>query len=198
MQIVLVVLYPLLVHLSVLLNLPLLQALALISLVAGFTYQGLRNRNGFLWALLLLIAALLLLLAAINSTIYLLYVPPVALPLLLAVVFINTLLPGKEPLVTAIGEASRGPLSAEMRRYTRGVTTLWAAVFCLMVLEAFVLALAGRPQLWSWVTSILNYLLIGILFLGEFIFRKWRFPDHNHPGFVEYIKIVVHANAAKR
>lgn len=198
MQVLLVVLYPLLVHLSIVLGLPLLQAIALVSLAAGFCFGGLKNGNVGLWLFLLLLAAVAIPLSLLDVTLYLLYVPPVALPLLLAVVFGNTLLPGREPLVTAIGEASRGPLSPEMRRYSRGVTTLWTAFFFLMVVVAVALAFAGRPELWSWVTSIINYLLVGVLFLGEFFFRKWRFPDHNHPGFFEYVRIVVQSQARRR
>jgi uncharacterized membrane protein len=198
MQVLLVVLYPLLVHLSIVLGLPILQALALVSLAAGFCYGGLKNGNIGLWLFLVALAAVAVPLALADITLYLLYVPPVALPLLLAVVFGNTLLPGREPLVTAIGEASRGPLSAEMRSYSRHVTILWTAVFCLMAVEAFALTITGHPELWSWVTSIINYLLVGVLFLGEFLYRKKRFPDHNHPGFLEYVRIVVHSQARRR
>ncbi len=198
MQVALVVLYPILVHLSVLLSLPMLQAVALISLAMGLTYQGLKNRNVFLWTFLVIFSAAILPLATIDMTLYLLYVPPIALPLLLAVVFINTLLPGREALVTAIGEASRGPLSEEMRRYTKAVTIMWATFFVIMIIEAIVLVIIGDAHLWSWMTSIVNYILIGVLFLGEFLFRKVRFPDHPHPTFIDYIKIVISANVSKR
>lgn len=198
MQIALVVLYPLLVHLSILLGLPLLLVLALWSLAVGLFYQGLKKRDRFSWIFISIFTLALIPFAVFDIALYLLYVPPIVLPLLLAVVFASTLLPGKEALVTAIGEAAKGPLGNDMRRYTKGVTILWA-VFCFaMMIEDIVLAVFASEHLWSWMTSIVNYLMIAVLFLGEFYYRKWRFPQYEHPNLIDYIKIVIHANITKR
>ncbi len=98
----------------------------------------------------------------------------------------------------AIGEASRGPLSPAMRKYTKIVTISWAVAFCCMAIVAVILAIWADVTVWSWVTSVGNYLLIGLMVWGEFLLRKLVFPDHDHPGFIEYIQIVVSANVAKR
>ncbi len=149
------------------------------------------------WGFFLSICSISALLAYYDSALFLLYVPPVALPIIIGSVFIASLLPGKEPLVTAIGEASRGPLSLEMRRYTKGVTIFWAITLALLTLIHLVLPIMGETELWSWMTNLGTYLIIGLLFLLEFLLRKQLFPDHDHPGFFEYIQIVVSSNVRK-
>ncbi len=198
MPVFLVICYPLLVHLSVIYDQPLLQAMALTCLAMAFSLSGLLRGNIYLWLMLLAVCGGSISLALMDAALYLLYVPPIALPLLLFVVFASTLMPGKEALVTAIGEASRGPLGTKMRRYTRVVTAVWAGIFLLMVLVASLLPLTGNQVLWSWVTSIWNYVVVAVFFVGEFWLRQWLFPDHDHPGFIEYIKIVVAANVSRR
>ena len=191
MPVVLAVLYPILVHLAILLSLPFLQAVALISLATSLCYGGLKNKNIFLWVFLVVFSVVLLVSASLDLAVYFLYLSSVAIPLLLGVVFINTLLPGREPLVTAIAEAARlGELSAELRVYTKSVTIMWSCFFCAMIIELVLLAVLGDPEMWSWMSNIFHYVIAGVMFVGEFIYRKWRFPDYGHPSFIEYIKIV--------
>ena len=197
MPVFLVVSYPILVHLSVLLGWPFLQAIALTCLTAGFSLGELKRGNPYVWCLLVSVCAVTVSLSLLDASIYLLYIPPVAIPLLLFGVFSLTLLPGKEPIITAIGEASRGPLSKEVRSYTKKVTGMWSVIFLIMIILGVALPLAGNQLLWSWTTSVWNYAVVGLIFLGEFIYRIWRFPDHDHPNFIEYIKIVVTANASR-
>ncbi len=197
MPVLLVISYPVLVHLSVLFGWPVLQAIALTCLTAGFSLGGLKQGNPYLWCLVIFVCITTISLSLLDVSIYLLYIPPVAIPLLLFCVFSFTLLPGKEPIVTAIGEASRGPLSKEMRSYTKIVTWMWSVIFLILITLGVALPLTGNQLLWSWTTSVWNYAVVGLIFLGEFIYRIWRFPDHDHPNFIEYIKIVVTANVSR-
>jgi uncharacterized membrane protein len=192
--VVLVIFYPLLVHLSIVLNVPPLQALAISFFLGGILYKPLLRFELTPWLVLIAVTLFVLLLSYINVSVYLLYVPPVLIPLLLLFVFGRTLINGREPLVTAIGEASRGPLSTEMRIYTRRVTQFWCAIFIMMALWSLILPLLAHPKTWSWFTNIINYGLVGILFVGEFILRKKIFPTHNHPNFIEYLRIIATAN----
>ena len=191
---VLIAAYPLLVHISLVCAAPQLLYIAPLLFLAGICWQGLCNRNAVVWLIFSTISAAILLLEYLNLTLYLLFVPPVAIPLLLLVVFGRTLIAGREPLITAIGEAARGPLSAAMRHYTRRLTQAWCLVFLTMIIWSAVLPWLEQPELWSWFTNIINYGVVGILFVGEFILRKKLFPSHNHPGFFEYLRIIARAN----
>lgn len=192
--VVLVMLYPLLVHLSIVLNAPSLQALAISFFLGGILYKPLLRLEPIPWLILITISVVVSILSWINVSVYLLYVPPVLIPLLLLFVFGRTLIKGREPLVTAIGEAARGPLSIEMRIYTRRVTQFWCAVFIIMALWSLILPWLAHPKTWSWFTNIINYGLVGVLFVGEFMLRKKIFPTHNHPNFIEYLRIIATAN----
>ena len=192
-QILLVVFYITLNHVAAIYNKPQLQALALGLLVAAILWQGLVKTNKIVWLSFIGIGVVLAGFAFLGLSKYIAFLPPIVIPLIIAIVFIHSLTKNNVPLVTDIGEKARGPLSEEMRHYTRGVTTLWAYVLVAMALWSMVLPLTHSMLLWSIVTNFLNYLLIGALFVGEFVYRQYRFPDHNHPKLGDYIKIVTSA-----
>ena len=194
MPLALIILYPLLVHLSVVIDVPQLQVAAIICFACGLLFKGLQRGNKTAWLVLVCVCLIALGFGFLNITLYVLYLPPILLPLLLLFVFGRTLLPGQEALITAIGEASRGPLSPAMRRYTRRITQFWCGVFLVMMLWSIILPWLEQPDVWSWFTNVINYGLVGVLFIGEFILRKYLFPEHDHPGFIEYLRIVAQAN----
>ena len=193
MRIVLIILYLLLAHSAAVFPLPMLTGLALISLSAAILLGGLKQKQFLVWLSFIAIAVISLTLTWYNKAFYMLYVPPVIISLVFFIVFFNTLLPGKEPLVTAIGEKSRGPLTQEMRRYTKGVTILWALTCGLMFMSSILLPIYAPYELWSLFANFLNYIILAMLFFIEFVYRCWRFPDHDHPSFIDYIKIVIDA-----
>ncbi|MEE8059384.1 MAG: AMP-binding protein, partial [Pseudomonadales bacterium] len=41
------------------------------------------------------------------------------------------------------------------------------------------------------------YLFAGTVFIGEYLFRRYRFKDHDHPSFIDYLCIVARANIRK-
>lgn len=197
-SIVLTLSYPILVHLAVWLELPVLQILALLVLTLGLLLPGLRQGSRFIWGLFLLTLGLLCVIASMDISIYLLYLPPVLIPLLLWSIFLRGLLPGKVPLVTAIAEQVHGSLSSQMRRYTRGVTLMWTIFFAALALWSALLPWLATITLWSLFTNFINYMLVGLLFVAEFVYRKWRFQDYDQPRFVDYLKIVVNADIRRR
>ena len=194
MQFVLVLAYPLLAHLAVTLHIPWLQALALIVLALGVLYRALWEKSRFAWIFFSVFSALCITASVWNAAIYLLYLPPILIPLLFWSVFFRSLLPGKEPLVTHIGEQARGPLSVDMRIYTRKVTIMWTVMFALIASWSALLPWLASPALWSLFTNVINYVLVGALFALEFLYRKYRFRDHDHPSFYQYLRIVINAN----
>lgn len=115
--------------------------------------------------------------------------------LALALLFLRTLIPPHTALITAIGEASRGPLEPALRRYTRRMTGFWGVFLlaCGLVSLGYVLHLPSlAPLAWlpAWQLPV-----SALMFVGEFYLRKRLFPTHNHPGFKEYLMIVANAMA---
>ncbi len=194
MQTLLIIAYPLLTHLAIILAIPTLQAAAIVILAIGLLYTPLKAGHKIAWLILIGISLLTLISGWAQLTPFVLYIPPVLLPLLFLAVFGHTLLPGHTPLVTAIGEQSRGPLTPAMRAYTHKVTIMWTLVFLILAISAVLLPWLASPERWSLFTNILNYLLVGALFVSEYIYRRYRFKDHDHPTFIEYLRIVVRAD----
>ncbi len=87
--------YPLCVHLAVVTQQPYYQVLAIVCLAGGIQYSGLRQGSAFAWGVLLLVVALALWLTSRDLARYILYLPPIVIPLLIASGFLRTLLPGR-------------------------------------------------------------------------------------------------------
>jgi uncharacterized membrane protein len=83
---------------------------------------------------------------------------------------------GGETLVESIARRQHPELSPERVRHCRSVTIVWCAFFVANGAISLWLALAGDPQLWALYTGGIAYLLMGLLFAGEFVVRAWRFP----------------------
>ena len=120
----------------------------------------------------------------------------IAAQLGLAWIFLSTLLPGREPLVTAIGEASRGPLDSAMRAYTRGVTLFWGG-YLVLASACTLFQLFNAKLVDNRLLSSAPLVLAGVLFIVEYLLRRWKFPHHNHPAFIPYLLIVAHAMARR-
>ena len=203
--------YPVLAHLAALMHWPLLQAGALLMLGAVILLP-----RRIAWVatvvLLVLMSAVLTLpmlplpmLTGLDGVVtpsvgqmergtrLLAFLVPVMVHGLVGWVFLRSLLPGREPLVTAIGRRARGTLPPPMQRYTRQVTAVWAALFGCLLLLSIVLPFVS-VVLWSWCTNVLNYVLITLLMGTEFAWRRRMFPSHDHPSFRNYLRIVLQAD----
>ncbi len=192
-QIGLLLAYPLLAHTGIIFKQPLLLTIAIILLAMGVFYSGLRAGRVSAWCSVLAVATLALALNIMNASILMMYLPPVVAPLLLGWGFVRSLLPGQVPLVTEIGDRARGPLSEAMQVYTRSVTVLWAVCLWAMASWALLLPIFGTLELWSFFTNVVNQVVVAVVFVGEFAYRKYRFKDHDHPRFWEYLRIVFRA-----
>ena len=197
MQLALIIAYPFCVHFAVIFNRPELSLLALIVLAVGLCYQGLKAKSLFAWSVILVLGMLALAFNYFQLTMYILYVPPVVIPLLVGGIFFRSLMPGQTPLVTAIGENVHGPFDQPLRAYTRLITLLWTVLFAATALWSILLAVFAADELWSLVTNFVNYILVGIFFVVEFIYRKWRFKHMDHPAFFQYLRIVFSAEIRK-
>jgi uncharacterized membrane protein len=108
------------------------------------------------------------------------FVPPVAINVLLLWFFGRTLVPGREPLATAIARFVRGSLPPEVERYTRNVTWAWCAFFAANAAVSVALAALAPLAVWSFFANLLPGPLVVAMFVAEYAYRRWRFPAYEH------------------
>jgi uncharacterized membrane protein len=94
--------------------------------------------------------------------------------------FGRTLRTGREPLVTRLATHVHGELPEEMVRYTRQVTWAWCIFFATMATTSTLLFLLGPLPVWSVFNNLLNLPLVVAMYLGEYAWRLWRFPNFSH------------------
>jgi uncharacterized membrane protein len=104
-----------------------------------------------------------------------LFLVPALMNAAMLVAFGRTLF-GGETLVETFARMQHGDLSPERVRHCRSVTIVWCVFFVGNGCVSLWLALAGDVQLWALYTGFIAYLLMGLLFAGEFVVRSWRFP----------------------
>jgi uncharacterized membrane protein len=171
--------YPFAVHYSVLNERP-APALALLAALAGYVLASLLPIGSFArWMLPLAASALALTAPDVGSL--LLDLPPILIPVLLCWLFGRTLANGRTPLISRFAELEQGgALTAELARYTRRLTWIWTLFFVALAAISAWLAASGDRVAWSWFTNFASYMLVGALFLGEFVYRRMRYRRYRH------------------
>lgn len=190
-------LYLLSCHFAVTQNEPRLQLLAILLLGCGIIFRGPLESSVMSWGIPIALIIGAVVFSSPGLLRYALYLPPIALPLLLCGVFFRGLLPGNVPLVTAIAREVHGDLSEELCDYTRGVTVMWCACLMLLAIGSALLSIAATPFTWSLFTNFLNYLIIALLFIFEFLYRQWRFRGIDDKGFWQYLQNIVRLDVRK-
>jgi uncharacterized membrane protein len=183
--------YPLLSHLSVVFGDRRLQWLALVWQVGISLGVALMQRRAWAWIGWIATAVVMWWLVVAGHGLYALYVPPAAIPAGLFLFFAGSLRPGQVPLITRIATAMNdGPLPDDLAKYTRQVTILWAGVCAAMFVSAVLLAVFAPPGLWSLMTNLIHYLVLGAVFILEYSWRRIRFRHHEHLGFIQFLRRV--------
>jgi uncharacterized membrane protein len=186
--------YPLAVHAAVLLKHPVAGFGALLAVVLshlivrrwGHQRDSLRSAWGMLLGICVLAA--LVAIALYWGPTYALFLPPIAINLSLLIIFGRTLLPGHEPIISRLSRVLRGSLPTQLGVYTRRLTWLWTGVFAGLLLESVLLAAYAPLEVWSLFTNILNYLLLAVLFLGEYVYRVLRFRKYSHASPLQIVR----------
>lgn len=120
----------------------------------------------------------------------LIYLSPISISLMLAGLFLSTLAPGQEPLITRFARLERGVLPDDLQIYTRHLTWAWTIFFCLSVLESALLALFAPVETFLLFTNSVNYLLVAAFFVSEYIYRRIRYRHHSHPSIIRLIATI--------
>ena len=114
--------------------------------------------------------------------------PPALLNGALAWLFGRTLRAGREPLIATFARLERAQLlhmpnvdlPPEMLGYTRTLTQIWSILLCGMAIAAALLSWSGMLGWWAWFTGAISYALLGVLFAGEYVYRRLRFSQYSH------------------
>ena len=186
-----------LVHFAVTRQSPLLEKLALAALAFVPLSVGLVELRPLAWLAFAAACALVWWLVEWGGGAPLLYLPSIAIPAMLAWVFGSTLLPGRTPLVASIALAARPQTPDYLIAYSRKLTVLWTVLFASLTAWDAALAFLAPHQWWSYAANFGNYLLVGATIVVEYAYRRLRFRDYAHPGFAEYLRIVVRTNPRK-
>ncbi len=108
----------------------------------------------------------------------------------LLAVFASTLLPGRTPLVVAMGRRLDPLFNDEIARYARTVTWAWCAFFVAQIGGSALLLAWGSAKGWSLFVNVLDMPLVATMFVAEDLVRRMRFPAHPHVSLPSLIRAV--------
>jgi uncharacterized membrane protein len=125
-----------------------------------------------------LVAIAFSVLGALTNNRGLLLLIPSATQLGFAWVFASSLRAGsKMPLVEQFARMQKADLGEDEIKYCRTVTWIWAIYLAACAVAGMVLAWVASPEVWALFTGVGAYVLVAVLFAGEFAFRKLRFRN---------------------
>lgn len=171
------VVYPIAVHLFVMLGLNQAALIGLIAVsTANFALAARAGRAALRWSLLYMALAFAAVASFYSHTAYALFLPPVAINLGLMLLFGAGLRAGAQPLVERLMRVEYGTsLPAPLARYARQLTVLWTGFFAAMAAVLVALAAYAPLPVWSLFANVINYLLVALLFALQYAYRYWRF-----------------------
>ncbi|MGR8997544.1 MAG: hypothetical protein ACU88J_00655 [Gammaproteobacteria bacterium] len=117
---------------------------------------------------------------------------PVLIQLLLMYFFGRTLLKGKGPsFIESFVRLEFPEFPPGISEYCRQLTILWTGFFAFNAIMCVVLAIWGTDFWWTLYNGVLIYLMIGVLVIGEYIYRHFRFPYLGIPDPQSTIKTMI-------
>lgn len=191
LAVALVCAYPILAHVSVAAGEPRFAQLAWLCL-AGLVGLAMPGRWG------IAVAAALVLPLFLTDAEALLRAPPVLVNVALGVWFGRSLMPHEEPMISWFARLERGELEPELARYSRCLTAIWTGFFAVMAITSAALAVAGSAETWSVFTNGVNYLLVALLFIGEYAYRRIRYSHYRHASLPRLVRMLMSARGRPR
>jgi len=107
-----------------------------------------------------------------------LYFYPVVINLVLLAVFAGSLFTSMS-VVERIARSQQPDLPPSAIAYTRRVTKIWIGFFILNGSTTYLLWQAGYFHAWSLYTGFISYVLMGLLFTGEWLYRQHYKRKHS-------------------
>ena len=115
---------------------------------------------------------------------------PIIIQLLFMFFFGRTLYKGP-PLIESFVRLEFPELPPGISHYCRQLTLMWTGFFGFNALMCAGLAVWGTDAWWAFYNSILIFVMTGLLMLGEYIYRHFRFPDLDIPKPITTIKTMI-------
>ncbi len=117
---------------------------------------------------------------------------PVLIQLMLMYFFGRTLLKGKGPsFIESFVRLEFPEFPPGISEYCRQLTIMWTLFFGFNAIICIVLAIWGNDEWWALYNGLIIYLLVGILMIGEYIYRHFRFPELDIPNPKSTIKTMI-------
>ena len=120
----------------------------------------------------------------------LLFGPPILINAALGTVFARSLRRGHEPVIAGFARLEQGALTPELARYTRSLTEVWTMLFVGLAVTALYLAAFASLSTWSWFANCAAYVAVALLFVGEYLFRRMRYPQYRHASLATLLRNV--------
>lgn len=184
------ILYFVLVHVSVMLQRPLLVLVALALFAAtNLTIAALRKSRRVALIVWAAVCAVFVTLALLGYFAYpgiatIVLVPPVLMNAFLFYIFAVSLLPGREPLIARFRRLVKGVMSPEAVPYVRKLTLAWAVLFAVLTLASITFAVFAdvtNLTAWSWTVNIGGPALSIVFFIGEHLLRPKKYGGASSP-----------------
>jgi uncharacterized membrane protein len=181
--------YPILIHLSIH-----FQAVDMAVYVLSFycvlplLIPAMRKRLGGMNILLLCLLSLSVLLVGFYLPEKIVVLPPILIFATMAYTFASTLRSGSVPLITRIALVIRGELPDYVMVYTRKATLAWVIFFLVMMFINLFLAMFASLEIWSYFANFIAWGLTGLMFLGEYLVRRYSMPNHVDYSFAEFLR----------
>jgi len=184
--------YPFLVHYLVVTEQYLLAGIYIVVLLLLIAVRNfLQSYKGLATGLFLL--SLVIVAILIYRTQFVVFLPPILIPLALAYAFGKTLMAGQTAFITTIAQKIRAtPLVEKEKKYTRFITYMWVLFFLFLAIESIVVAVVYDIETWSYITNFLNYILVAFFAMFEYLLRRIVLHHLEHPGFIGFIKQLIH------
>jgi uncharacterized membrane protein len=198
--------YPIVAHVAIVSRSVVMTAASLAVLASLFLLPRLVARSIVAWCALPLVVAALLFLAHSHAAWLPLYATPVLVNLFGAWIFGHTLAPGQVPLIERLARLlhEEDGITAEIARYARKVTLAWTLFLSGLAVLNLTLALLATPggilllmgvhpivtvpvEVWSLFANFIDYVMAGLFFLAEYLYRQRKFPEQPYRNFFDFI-----------
>lgn len=183
-QLLVMVFYPLLVHLLIKLDLSWFAVVGLVitSAIYVMLVINVQRRTGAHpgWIVLYLFLTAVGSWSLYAGNIYALFFPSVIINLVLGATFAATLRPSRMPFIEWFVrlEYDGNPPPPRLARFARNATWAWAVYYTGFAVLAVVLAVTAPLEVWSLVVNVLHYVFAITLLFVQYIYRSVRLPEY--------------------
>ena len=180
----LVIAYPVIIYYLLTHNLPWIGVV----FVTGVILWKLRNKEyPLVWLSGFLISVALI--GYLFGPEFISKIVPLLIHLTLFMVFFQSL--KTTPLITQFARLDFPELPDGIAEYCRSLTILWTGFFASNIVFCLWLAVNENDKLWALYNGLIVYLLIATLIVGEYIWRKIKFPGLEVPTLRQSVQNII-------